>query len=269
MDVAGSVCVVTGGGNGIGAALARRFGAEGAAGVVVVDLDGEGAERVAASLPGSRGVALAGDVTDEALHAEAVRLAETRFGPVDLYASNAGIGAGEGMTASVEMWEAVWRVNVLAHVLAARAVLPSMLERGEGWLLQTASAAGLLLNLGDAAYTATKHAAVGFAEWLSATYRHRGIGVSCLCPMGVDTDMLRRASDSGTDGGLTGKVVTSAGNVLSPEEVAERVVEALAAERFLVLPHPEVTTFLAGKVADIDGWLAAMNRVQQKLEGSR
>jgi NAD(P)-dependent dehydrogenase (short-subunit alcohol dehydrogenase family) len=264
MDLDGAVCVVTGGGNGIGAALARRFAAAGAAGVVVVDLDGDGAERVARSLPGDRGVALAGDVTDEALHEEAVRLAEARFGPVDLYASNAGIGAGAGLEAPLETWDAVWRVNVLAHVLAARAVLPSMLERGHGWLLQTASAAGLLTNLGDASYTATKHAAVGLAEWLSATYRHRGIGVSCLCPMGVDTDLLRRATE-----GVAGNVVTSAGEILSPEVVADRVVEAVAAERFLVLPHPEVATFLAGKVGDIDVWLGAMNRVQQKLEGSR
>jgi NAD(P)-dependent dehydrogenase (short-subunit alcohol dehydrogenase family) len=270
MRLSGSVCVVTGGGNGIGAALAGRFADEGAAGVVVVDLDGEGAERVASSLSDGRGAPLAGDVTDEAVHAAAVRLAEERYGPVDLYASNAGIGAGEGIGAPLETWDAVWRVNVLAHVLAARAVLPSMLERRSGWLLQTASAAGLLTNLGDAAYTATKHAAVGFAEWLSATYRHHGIGVSCLCPMGVDTDLLRRANANvGPGGGVAGNVVTSAGDVLSPEVVAGHVVDAIAAEHFLVLPHPEVKTFLDGKVADIDGWLAAMNRVQQKLEGLR
>jgi NAD(P)-dependent dehydrogenase (short-subunit alcohol dehydrogenase family) len=264
MQLNGAVAVVTGGGNGIGAALARRFADEGAAGVVVVDLDGDGAARVASSLPDGRGVALAGDVTDESVHAEAVRLAEARFGPVDVYASNAGIGAGDGIGAPLDTWDAVWRVNVLAHVLAARAVLPSMLERRTGWLLQTASAAGLLTNLGDAAYTATKHAAVGLAEWLSATYRHRGIGVSCLCPMGVDTDLLRRATE-----GVAGNVVTGAGDVLSPEAVAGHVVDAITAERFLVLPHPEVQSFLNGKVADIDGWLAAMNRVQQKLEGLR
>jgi NAD(P)-dependent dehydrogenase (short-subunit alcohol dehydrogenase family) len=266
MDLTGAVCVVTGGGNGIGEALARRFAATGATGVVVVDLDADGAQRVASSLPDDRGIALAGDVTDAAVHEEAVRLAEERFGPVDLYASNAGIGTADGL-GEPDRWEAVWRVNVLAHLLAARAVLPSMLERGQGWLLQTASAAGLLMNLGDASYTATKHAAVGFAEWLSATYRHRGIGVTCLCPMGVDTDMLRRASD--TAGGVAGNVVTGAGGILAPEVVADRVVEALEAGRFLVLPHPEVAGYLTGKVGDIDGWLAAMNRVQQKLEGRR
>lgn len=263
MDLAGAVCVVTGGGNGIGAALVHRFAAAGAAGVVVVDLDGEGASRVAASVPDGRGVDVVGDVTEAALHVEAVRIAEERFGPVDLYASNAGTGTARGLDPDIDAWNTVWRVNVLAHVLAAHAVLPSMLDRGRGWLLQTASAAGLLLNLGDASYTATKHAAVGFAEWLSATYQHRGIGVSCLCPMGVDTDLLRRASE-----GISGAVVTGAGEVLSPEAVAGAVVEALAEERFLVLPHPEVAGFWAGKANDIDGWLGAMNRVQQRLEPS-
>jgi NAD(P)-dependent dehydrogenase (short-subunit alcohol dehydrogenase family) len=255
------VCVVTGGGNGIGAALARRFAAEGAAGVVVADLDGDGAATVAASLPDGRGLALAGDVTDESYHRSLVALAEERFGPVDLYCSNAGIGAPNGIHASLEDWQRVWEVNTLAHVLGARAVLPSMLERGRGHLLQTASAAGLLVNLGDASYTATKHAAVGLAEWLAATYRHRGIGVSCLCPMGVDTDMLRRATE-----GVAGAVVTGAGDVLAPDAVAAAVVEALAEDRFLILPHPEVARFWSGKVADVDGWLAAMNRVQQRLE---
>jgi NAD(P)-dependent dehydrogenase (short-subunit alcohol dehydrogenase family) len=264
VDLAGAVCIVTGAGNGIGAAMARRFAAAGAAGVVVADLDAEGAESVAASLPADQGVAAAGDVTDPAFHAHLVALAEARFGPVDLYCSNAGIGVARGLDTEPDEWQRVWEVNVLAHVHAARAVLPSMLERGRGHLLQTASAAGLLVNLGDAAYTATKHAAVGFAEWLSATYRHRGIGVSCLCPMGVDTDLLRRATE-----GVAGQVVTGAGRVLAPEAVADAVVEALAEDRFLVLPHPEVTGFWSGKVADVDGWLGAMNRVQQRLEAAQ
>jgi NAD(P)-dependent dehydrogenase (short-subunit alcohol dehydrogenase family) len=262
VQLQGSVCVVTGGGNGIGAALARRFADEGAAGVVIADLDADGAERVARSISDGRGVALPGDVTDEAYHQALVALAEERYGPVDLYCSNAGIGAPDGIHASLDDWQRVWEVNTLAHVLAARAVLPSMLDRGRGHLLQTASAAGLLVNLGDASYTATKHAAVGLAEWLAVTYRHRGIRVSCLCPMGVDTDLLRRASE-----GVAGAVVTGAGDVLSTEVVAGFVVDALEQERFLVLPHPEVATFWAGKVADIDGWLGAMNRVQQRLEG--
>lgn len=262
MNLDGAVCVVTGGAGGIGLALARRFADEGAAGVVLCDLDPAATEAAAAQLPPGRGVAVAGDVGDPATHERLVAAAEERFGPVDLYCSNAGIG-GTTLDSPVEEWDVVWRVNVLAHALAARAVLPSMLARGEGYLLQTASAAGLLVNLGDPAYTATKHGAVGLAEWLAATYRHRGIRVSCLCPMGVDTDLLRRAT--GTEAGA---VVRGAGEVLTPEAVAGAVVEALAEERFLVLPHPEVAGFLAGKVADPDGWLAGMNRVQQRLEGA-
>ncbi len=265
MDLAGAVCVVTGGAGGIGSALVRRFVADGAAGVVVTDLDSAGADALVASLPEGRAVAVAGDVGTEAVHHELVRVAEERFGPVDLYCSNAGTGAAGGLDADLAEWDRVWRVNTLAHVLAARAVLPSMLERGSGHLLQTASAAGLLINLGEPAYTATKHAAVGLAEWIAATYHHRGIRVSCLCPMGVDTAMLHRASDSG----VAGAVVTGAGDVLSPEVVAEAVVEALAEERFLVLPHPEVARFWQGKAADPDRWLGAMNRVQQRLEGAR
>ena len=263
MELEGAVCVVTGGAGGIGSALARRFAEEGAAGVVLCDLDAAAVEDAAAKLPFGRGVGIAGDVTDEATHRRLVAVAEERFGPVDLYCSNAGIGAAN-IDDDLDQWDAVWRVNTLAHVLAARAVLPSMLERGRGHLLQTASAAGLLINLGDAAYTATKHAAVGLAEWIQATYHHRGIRVSCLCPMGVDTDMLRKASE-----GVSGSVVTGAGNVLSPDVVADHVVDALRAERFLVLPHPEVADFLRRKVEDPDGWLAAMNRVQQRLEGAR
>jgi NAD(P)-dependent dehydrogenase (short-subunit alcohol dehydrogenase family) len=259
MELRDSVCVVTGGAGGIGSALARRFAADGARGVVLVDLDRAATEKAADGV----GVALAGDVTDPATHERAVALAEERFGPVDLYCSNAGIG-GALIDSPLEQWDAVWRVNTLAHVLAARAVLPSMLDRGRGYLLQTASAAGLLIQLGDPSYTATKHAAVGLAEWLQATYLHRGIHVSCLCPMGVDTDMLRRSQES-----LTGDVVTGAGDVLSPDVVAGYVVDALREERFLVLPHPEVATFRARKVQDPDGWLAAMNRLQQKLVGER
>jgi NAD(P)-dependent dehydrogenase (short-subunit alcohol dehydrogenase family) len=260
-ELGGAVCVVTGAAGGIGSALARRFVADGAAGVVLCDLDADRTEATAAALPAGRAVAVAGDVIDEATHRRLVAAAEDAFGPVDLYCSNAGSG-GANIEDPVEAWDAIWRVNTLAHVLAAKAVLPSMLDRGRGHLLQTASAAGLLINLGDAAYTATKHAAVGLAEWLSATYRHRGIRVSCLCPMGVDTDMLRRAA-----AGTSGAVVTGAGDVLSPDAVAAAVAEGLADERFLILPHPEVARFAAGKVADPDRWLAAMNGVQQRLEG--
>lgn len=253
MELEGKVCVVTGGASGIGAALVDRFVFEGAS-VVAVDQ---------APLPGgSKAVAtVRGDVGLLATHARAVAEAEARFGPVDLYCSNAGL-LGSTIEAAPERWDELWRVNVLAHALAARVVLPSMLARGSGWLLQTASAAGLLVNLGDPAYTATKHAAVGLAQWLAATYGHRGIGVSCLCPMGVDTPMLAEASEGGT----TGAVVKGAGAVLHPEVVADAVVQALREELFLVLPHPEVGGFLTRKWTDLDAWLKDMSRVQEKLE---
>jgi NAD(P)-dependent dehydrogenase (short-subunit alcohol dehydrogenase family) len=264
VQLAGAVCVVTGGAGGIGAALVRRFLADGAAGVVVADLDAERATALAAVAPDGRAVAVPGDVTDPAHHEALVGAAEAAWGPVDLYCSNAGIGVGTGAVESTtEDWQRVWEVNVLAHVLAAKAVLPSMLERGRGHLLQTASAAGLLTNLGDAPYTATKHAAVGLAEWLAATYRHRGIGVSCLCPMGVDTALLEQAKQ-----GIAGAVVTGAGPVLQPDEVAAEVAAALAEDRFLVLPHPEVARFWSGKAEDTDRWLTGMNHVQQRLEGA-
>ena len=188
MELQGAVCVVTGGGNGIGAALARRFAAEGAAGVVVVDLDGDAAEAVAAGL-GDRGLAVAGDVAREELHQQVVASAEERFGPVDVYCSNAGTGAGAGLEASLEAWQTVWEVNTLAHVLAARAVLPSMLERGRGHLVQTASAAGLLTNLGDAAYTATKHAVSGLTKSTSLDGRPYGIACGQIDVGNAATDM--------------------------------------------------------------------------------
>ena len=263
VDIAGAVCVITGGGNGIGAALARRFAAEGAAGVVIADIDGAGAAAVAATLVDGCGVAVPLDVTDEDAHRRAVAEATAAFGPVDLYVSNAGAGTAMGIEATDQDWDRVWRVNVLAHVYAARAVLPSMLERGRGWLLNVASAAGLLVNLGDAPYTATKHAAVGFAEWLAVTYGDRGIGVSCLCPMGVDTDLLRDAGAAG----LPGAVVRASGRVLAPETVADAVVEALRAEHFLILPHPEVADYERARAADRDRWLTGMRHLQARLGG--
>ncbi len=264
MDIAGAVCVITGGGNGIGAALARRFAAEGAAGVVVADIDGAGAAAVVTTLPDGCGLAVPLDVTDEHAHRRAVAAATAAFGPVDLYVSNAGVGTALGIEATDGDWDHAWRVNVLAHVYAARAALPSMLERGRGWLLNVASAAGLLVNLGDAPYTATKHAAVGFAEWLAITYGDRGIGVSCLCPMGVDTDLLRDA----TAAGLPGAVVRASGRVLPPETVADAVVEALRAERFLILPHPEVADYERARAADRDAWLSGMRHLQARLGGA-
>lgn len=254
MELAGTVAVVTGGAGGIGAAMARRFAAGKAAAVVVADVDGAGAERVAQSFGGT---AYRVDVTDEAAVAGLVSTVLDRHGHIDLFCSNAGVTSGAGLEAATADWSRAWAVNVLAHVYAARAVLPSMVERGSGYLLQTCSAAGLLTALSDAPYAVTKHAAVALAEWLSVTYGDRGIRVSALCPQGVRTPML----DGGLDAGHLGaRATAAAGRVLEPEEVADAVVDGLAEERFLILPHPEVATYYARRATDPDRWLAGMRR---------
>lgn len=252
------VAVVTGGGRGIGRALCRRFAAEGARAVVVSDLDRDKAVEVAEEIGG---MALSADVSNEA---DVVRLVEQTInahGQIDLFCSNAGVG---GMAGGAEVpnqaWEQIWGVNVMAHIYAARHVLPHMLERGEGYLLQTASAAGLLTQVGSAPYSVTKHAAVAFAEWLSITYGERGIKVSCLCPQGVRTRMLL-----GEDG--KGENFLVAGS-LEPEEVAEIVVKGLAEERFLILPHPEVGEYFRRKADDYDRWIRGMRRLQKTALGS-
>jgi len=255
MRLAGKVAVVTGGAGGIGSALVRRFAAEGAEAVVVVDLSAEAAGGVAAEVGG---LGLAVDVTDEAAVAALVSTVEDRYGRIDLFCSNAGITTGIGLDGSTVDWERAWAVNVLAHVHAARAVVPGMLARGEGYLLQTCSAAGLLVAVGDAPYTVTKHAAVGFAEWLAVAYGDRGITVSALCPQGVATDMLRGGLEAGH---LGARVTAASGRVLTPEEVADAVIDGLAEERFLILPHPEVAQYAQRKVADPEGWQRAMHRL--------
>jgi len=260
MELNGAVCVVTGGAHGIGRALCERFVAEGAAGVAVVDRDGDAATELAAAL-GERAIGVAADVSVEADVRAAVAAAEGAFGPIDLMVSNAGIGAGLGLEAADEIWQATWSVNVMAHVYAARAVVPSMVERGRGYILSTASAAGLLAQIGDAPYSVTKHAAVAFAEWLAITYGDAGIKVSCLCPQGVNTDLLRRAM-----AGTAGDVVAAQG-VIEPEDVAEAVVQGLAAEELLILPHPEVRDYLRRKAEDPDRWIAGMQRLQRRMTG--
>src|SRR3954454_15578046 len=258
MELADRVAVVTGGGNGIGRALCRRFVAEGARGVVVVDRDADAVQAVADEL-GDKALGLTADVAVEADIANVVAHAEDAFGPIDLFCSNAGIGGGGGIEAPDEVWHDIWGINVLAHVYAARAVLPSMLARGEGYLLNTASAAGLLTNIGNAPYTATKHAAVGLAEWLSITYGDQGIKVSCLCPQGVKTNMLL-----GSPGNAATEVVLAQG-AIEPEQLADAVVEGLRTERFLILPHPEVAEYVRRKAEDPDRWLAGMRRLQARI----
>jgi NAD(P)-dependent dehydrogenase (short-subunit alcohol dehydrogenase family) len=252
MQIRGSVVVVTGAAGGIGSALARRFAAEGARGLLLADLDAGRVEDLALALDreGCHTVGVGSDVTRESDVRALVETAEKHLGPVDLFCSNAGIGSGEGIEASNEVWQACWETNVMAHVYAARAVLPGMLKRGRGYLLHTASAAGLLQMPGDAAYTATKHAAVAFAESLAVTYGDRGIKVSALCPQGVHSGMTARED--------VRSVLSAFGAMLTPEEVADAVVQGLTEERFLILPHPEVASYEQGRAADRDGWLAGL-----------
>jgi NAD(P)-dependent dehydrogenase (short-subunit alcohol dehydrogenase family) len=256
VDVAGKVVVVTGGASGIGRALAERFADDGAKGVVVADLDQEGATDVATDL--GNAIAIGCDVADPA-HADVlIGAAEQAFGPVDLFCANAGVAVGSELASPAD-WDLAIDVNVRAHVSAAERLLPGWLERGSGYFLSTASAAGIVSQIGSAPYAVTKHAAVAFAEWLSITYGGRGVGVSCLCPMGVNTPLL-----TGDDNVAT-RVVAAAGRVLEPEEVADAVVDGLREARFLILPHPEVGEYFQRKAADYDRWLAGMRRLQASV----
>jgi NAD(P)-dependent dehydrogenase (short-subunit alcohol dehydrogenase family) len=249
------VVVVTGGGNGIGRALCRRFAVECAKAIVVVDLDEEAARRVAAEIAG---VPIAADVSREADVQRVVGDVLERYGAIDLFCSNAGIAVDGDETTALAEWQRCWDVNVMAHVFAARAVLPGMLARGVGYLLQTVSAAGLLTHPQSATYAVTKHASLAFAEWLSMTYGDRGITVSALCPQGVRTDMLQRASA----GGRT-FLVDSA---VAPEQVADDAVKGIAEGRFLILPHPEVADYFRRKADDYDRWLRGMRRLRSTLK---
>ena len=256
MDPSGKVIVVTGAGGGIGAALARAFARAGARCVVVADIDGEGAAVVAAEIEGE---AAQVDVTDRDRVRRLVDDVESRIGPIDLFASNAGIGGTGGVELDPSVWQETWDVNVMAHVHAAAAVLPKMLSRGAGYLLQTASAAGLLTNLGAAPYSVTKHGAVALAEWLSITYGDRGIAVSCLCPQFVRTGLL----DDLAGAPETREWVESA--AMAPDEVAAVAIEGVREERFLILPHPEVAGYFEGKARDYERWLAGMRRLQSRV----
>jgi NAD(P)-dependent dehydrogenase (short-subunit alcohol dehydrogenase family) len=261
MDLDGKVVIVTGGASGIGRALSRRFAQEGARAVLVADLDAEGAAAVADEITASGGHAVAVS-TDVAVEADVIALVERAvdtYGQVDLFCANAGIAVSGSVDTPDEDWQRIWNINVMAHVYSARAVLPSMVARGEGYLLHTASAAGLLTNLGAAPYAVTKHAAVALAEWLAITYADAGVKVSCLCPQGVRTNMLLGA---GPDAGAL-----LADTAIEPEAVADAVVAGLATERFLILPHPEVATYFRRKADDYDRWLAGMRRLQARVLG--
>jgi len=263
MQVEDKVIAVTGGSSGIGWALCARFAREGARGVSVLDIDYEGAKEVAEEIGG---LAVKCDVRQEKDIIEAIRQTEEKFGPIDMFCSNAGIVMGGGVEVPDEDWQRIWEINVRAHIYAARAVIPGMIERGGGYLLNTASAAGLVSQIGSAPYSVTKHAAVALAEILSITYGDQGIGVSVLCPQAVNTPMIGggrrggerrsgRAGSAGVDG------------ILEPEQVVDAVMEALAEERFLILPHPQVRTYMERKAADYDRWLDGMRRLQKRLRG--
>ena len=253
MDLKKRIIVVTGAASGIGRELARRFKKEGAKLVVCSDRNGEGAEAVAKEIGG---VAFTTDVGKEEDIRDLIETVEADVGPIDLFCSNAGIGVGGGAEASNEAWQRIWDINVMAHVWAARALLPGWTARGHGYLVSTASAAGLLTQVSALGYSITKHAAVALAEWLSIAYADAGIRVSCLCPQAVRTPMLDVALED-----PVGAAPLVAGGVLEPADVAEAVVAGIRDERFLILPHQEVAKHLALKGAQPERWLNGMRRL--------
>ena len=261
MELRDAIVVITGAASGIGRALAQRFHEEGARQIVCADLNGAGAQATAKSIGG---IAMEADVASESDVHRLVEETEENIGPIDLFVSNAGIGAGPDLSSDNLEWQRSWDVNVMAHVYAARHVIPHMLERGQGYLLNTASAAGLLNQIGGAAYGVTKHAAVGFGEWLALTYAHRGIRVSLLCPQAVRTAMT-----TGDGAEASSSVAAAAGDgMMEPEELAEIVVEGLREERFIILTHPEVLEYMRRKTGDYDRWIAGMNRLHQRILAS-
>ena len=251
MKLKDKVAVVTGAASGIGRAMARRFVAEGAEHVYVADLNPDALEAVANEIGGT---AMVTDVSSEGDVKALIQRAESERGRIDLLCNNAGIGVGGGPETANEDWQRIWDINLMAHVYASRHALPLMLERGDGYILNTASAAGLLSQIGSAPYAVTKHAAVGFAEWLAITYGGRGIKVSVLCPQAVRTAMTAGNEDG----------VASIDGMMEPEELCDTVIETLDAERFLVLPHEEVLTYMQRKTGDNDRWIRGMQKLQAR-----
>lgn len=250
MEIKDKVIVITGAASGIGRAMARRFKAEGARQLVIADLNADGLQEVADEVGAHAiptNVALESDVTN------LIKTAENDYGQIDLLCNNAGIGVGGGPETPNDDWQKIWDINVMAHVFAARAAIPAMVARGEGYIMNTASAAGLLTQVGSAPYAVTKHAAVSFAEWLSITYGDRGLKVSVLCPQAVRTAMTADNPDG----------VASIDGMMEPEVLCDSVVETLKEEKFLVLPHPEVLTYMQRKAGDYDRWIKGMRRLQE------
>lgn len=256
MEVKDKIIVITGGGSGIGRALAVRFHAEGAKKIVAVDINLSNAEDTAQMVDG---VAMVADVAVEADIQRVIEETELTIGPIDLFCSNAGVGMGENIDSPNEEWQTIWDINVMSHVYAARHLVPRMVSRGGGYFLNTSSAAGLLNQIGGAAYGVTKHAAVGFGEWLAIHHKHEGIKVSMLCPQAVRTPMTAIDNDA---------VAAAANNgMIEPEELAETVIEELRKESFLILPHPVVLDYMRNKTTDYDRWIGGMSRLMQKITG--
>ena len=256
MDIAGKIAVVTGGGSGIGEAIARRLKQEGAAAVAVADIDEAGAQRVAGEVGG---LAVQVDVGDEQDVDRLIELVESELGPIDVFVSNAGIALGGGVEVTTADWQRIWDVNLMASVFASRRLLPSMLARKSGYLVVTASAAGLLTNLGAAPYAVTKHAAVALAEWLAITHGDAGIGVSVICPEFVRTPMLDQAAEKLGAGDWFRQTA------IEPSAVAEALVAGMMEDRFLILPHPVVAEHFLAKAADYEGWIRGMRKLQRQL----
>jgi NAD(P)-dependent dehydrogenase (short-subunit alcohol dehydrogenase family) len=261
MDIREKVVLVTGAASGIGAAMARRFAHDGAGVVIVTDIDAVGIAAVADEI-GGKGFVL--DVTDESRTAEVIAQVEKSYGRIDLLCLNAGIPTDGSVDAPNDDWQRTWDVNVMAHVYATRYALPGMLERGSGYILTTASAAGLLTNIGAAPYSVTKHAAVALAEWIAVTYGGQGIKVSCLCPQFVDTPML---DAFGAHSDETRTWVEEI--AISTEDVAQVVADGIAEERFLILPHPEVGDYFRNKATDYDRWINGMQKLQRAIADNR
>lgn len=253
MELSDKVIIVTGGGSGIGAAMARRFALEQPRGLVVADIDLEAAGEVADEVGG---VAVGADVSASEANRDLIESTEDRFGPVDLFCANAGIGMVGDEQSDPSTWDRMWGINVMSHVHAARYLVPAWLARGEGYFLATASAAGLLTNLKAAQYSVTKHAAVAFAEWLAITYGDAGIRVSALCPQFVNTPLLE---------GSEAFKALGADHTLEPVDVAEAVVSGLNEESFLILPHPEVEMYFQNKANDYERWLGGMRKLQRTV----
>jgi NAD(P)-dependent dehydrogenase (short-subunit alcohol dehydrogenase family) len=263
MDPDGKIIVVTGASGGIGGALVRALVQRGARSVIAVDSDGAGVGRLSEELGTERVPTRVLDVADEHATSTLVQELRSELGAIDMWFANAGIASGGGPDTPNEDWDRQWQVNVMSHVYAARALLPGWIERGDGHLVTTASMAGLLATAGNAVYSTTKHAAVGFAEWLAFTYAGQGVRVSCVCPGAVDTAMLRGGAKGDAD---TANAVIGGGGVLDPEQAAERILEGLMEGRFLILTHPEMREFMVGKAQDTERWVRGMTKLWARAQ---